>query len=257
MAESKDRMKKTMKTIRRTELSRREFLHRAGLAVGGAAITSLVVASACNSTTETSTGAPTSIPPSSTATPPTTSTPGTPTTTTAPTNNTSDTPTNTTTPPTDTTTSFVYTPPTVLPPVITITGTTCTVATDRVYSEDSIWVKTLADNRAVLGITTSMEEILYEPFNISLPKVGTVLASGDTFGQIEGYKMTSDMICPVSGEVIQVNEFLLSEVDQGALLEPVVDDPYNSGWLMVMQLSNPDELNSLMSPQSYAAMIEG
>jgi glycine cleavage system H protein len=109
----------------------------------------------------------------------------------------------------------------------------------------------------VIGISYSMFEILYNPWKCSLSKPGTSLAKGDNFGAIEGYKMAADLISPVSGTVVQINPLVVGIVDtaDGALI--ALADPYNQGWMMVIQLSKPAELNSLLTPQKYASFVHG
>jgi glycine cleavage system H protein len=129
------------------------------------------------------------------------------------------------------------------------------VAIDRKYSTDNIWVKSLSDNVVVMGITTTMVEILYNPYNLSLSQVGTTLANGDAFGNIEGFKMSADLISPVSGGVIQINDSLISLAKQGTPINPMINDPYNSGWMLVVQLSNLAELSDLVTPQRYVELV--
>jgi glycine cleavage system H protein len=106
-----------------------------------------------------------------------------------------------------------------------------------------------------MGITSVMEKILYEPFKISLPKTGSKLTQADDLGTIEGYKISADLISPVSGTVIQINDFLLTLMNQGTVLEPVINDPYNGGWMLVVELSKPDELKALLTAQSYRDLV--
>jgi glycine cleavage system H protein len=146
---------------------------------------------------------------------------------------------------------YSYVPPTTLPPLMTVVGTDCTVATDRSYSIDNIWVKSLSTDTVAVGITTTMVEIIYQPYNISLSPVGTSLAKEDDFGAIEGYKLSSDLISPISGTVIQINNSLIGISKSNVIITPINDDPYNAGWLIIVRLSNPAELNFLLSAQSY------
>ena len=250
-------------TIRVAEFSRRQFLKRAGVVAAGAAVASISLASACKSSGSTIAGTTTGVNPTT----------GEPTKSNAPTSSSttpsSSLPVSSSTTPTSlaptsivpatntpAVTGYSYVPPTALPPLITVTGTTCTVATDRLYSADNIWAKSLSANIVVMGITTTMVEILYEPYNLSLSQVGTTLASGDAFGIIAGYKMTADLISPVSGTLVEINNFLIGLGKQGsALISPINDDPYDAGWMVVVQLSKPDELKSLMSAQSYRDLV--
>ena len=226
--------------LRVTKFTRRHFLKRAGVAAAGATIGAIAFAASCKSpvsitagtTTADDTTAPTNPSDTTTSNPPTLNT-------------------------TATVSTYSYSPPTILPPIITVTGTTCVVATDRSYSADHIWVKSISasTNVSVMGITTTLDEILYEPFKISLPKVGDKLAAGNAFGSIEGYKMTADLLTPVSGTVIEINDFLNSLMMQGTVLEPVINDPYNSGWMVVVQLSKPGELTALLTAQAYRDLV--
>ena len=241
-------------TFRVTEFSRRQFLKRTGLTAAGMTLTAIAFSASCKTAISTTQETPTA--PATQANNTTSSTSASATTSTSP----ASIPSSSTSATTNTTapvSAYAYTPPSVLPPVLTVTGTACVVATDRVYSADHIWVKTIATstNIAVIGITTTLDEILYEPFKISLPKVGDKIAQGDAFGTIEGYKMTSDLLTPVSGTVIQINDFLNSLVIQGTVLEPVINDPYNSGWMIVVQLAKPNELAPLLTAQAYRDLV--
>jgi glycine cleavage system H protein len=108
---------------------------------------------------------------------------------------------------------------------------------------------------AALGITTIFAEILYEPYKISLPKVGVTITPDVALGTIEGYKMAADLISPIDGQVIQVNELLNSLASEGKFLDPVIADPYNNGWMLVVKLLKPDEIKTLLSAQGYKDLI--
>jgi len=202
--------------IRVTKFSRRQFLKRVGITAGGAVIASISLTSACKSSGST---------------------------------------TATTTTDTPITTGLYYVPPTTLPPFIIVPGTECKVATDRLYSRDHLWVKSVSTNIVVIGITAPMEKILGEPFKIALPAAGITLARDDDFGTIEGFKISADLISPVSGKVVQINEYLKTWMFQGQIIEPVVNDPYNTGWMIAIQLSTPDELETLLTAQQYSALV--
>ncbi len=243
--------------IRMTKVSRRQFLKHAGVAAAGATLSAIALSASCKSSAGTTTATkPVTSAESTTSANPVngTTTPAQPSPSTPPVS----------TPPastqgipssTPTVSVYSYTPPTVLPQLLSVPGTACVVATDRVYSTDHIWVKTIATGIVAIGITTTLDEILYEPFKISLPKVGDKIARFDTIGVIEGYKMTADLLTPVSGTVLQVNDFLNSLVRQGTVLEPVINDPYNGGWMIVVQLAKPSELASLLTAQAYRDLV--
>jgi len=136
-----------------------------------------------------------------------------------------------------------------------VPGTECTVATDRLYSRDHLWVKTVATNIVVIGITTTLEEILGEPYKISDPEVGSVLVQGDVFVTVEGFKISADLSSPVSGTIVQFNDYLKTWMTQGQIIEPLVNDEYRNGWLIVIQLNKPDELKTLLTAQQYRDLV--
>lgn len=107
----------------------------------------------------------------------------------------------------------------------------------------------------VIGVSTTMVDILANPYHLTLPKVGATLVIDDVFGAMEGTKMSADLISPLSGTVLQVNEVLNSLVKQGSPLTPLIQDPYNSGWMMVVQLNKPAELDNLVTPQRYIELV--
>ncbi len=244
MSDTSKRSARFKASVRPTLFSRREALKRMGVTVGTGMMATLSLMSACKNASQTTI-------PTTPATTPTTSTtaPTTPTTpTTIPTTSTTSPTSSTTTPPN--TTGFVYTPPAEPAPVVDVPNSSCKVATDRLYSLEHVWVKKAETDVAILGLTTSLIAILFEPYKLEFPKVGTKFTKDDGIGEVEGYKVSADLIAPISGEVLQVNTFL--EAFAGtALIEPLNDDPYNSGWLIAVKLTNPGELDSLLTPSQY------
>ncbi len=254
-------------TLKVSKFSRRQFLERIGVTVGSGALATLALAAACKTAGSTTTEATDTTP--TTAPTPTTSVPAASTTTptstppasTTPTSGvpTSATPTSSapgTTPPTSTpaATRYAYVPPATPPPLREVPGSDCTVATDRAYSEDHVWVRTLPDGLAVLGISRTLVTIVYEPYNIILPEVGQTLAKGDTMSEVGGYKLSADVFTPVSGQVVDANSYLVA-CSGGALIEPLQQDPYTAGWLLVVKLSQPEELGKLLTAQQYYDLI--
>ena len=241
--------------------SRRQFLKRTGVATIGALVTSLAMSAACktgllttgattgNKTSQTGISAPSTLTSSSTipssSPSASSSNPATPTTSAS----------TTQAPATPVTSGYSYVAPTVLPPLVPIAGTTCNVATDRKYSTDNVWVKSLSESIVVMGVSTTMVDILSNPYHLSLPKVGTILVRDDGFGAMEGTKMSADLITPVSGTVLEVNEVLNSLVKQNVALTPLIQDTYNSGWMVVVQMSKPAELDDLVTPQRYIELV--
>ena len=233
--------------FRVTKFSRRQVLKSAGIMAAGAAISSISLASGCKPSSSNSTGKDTGVNPTTSSSLPTSSF-------TAPTSvaPTSTIPVASTT----ATTGYSYVPPTTFPPLITVTGTQCTVATDRLYSKEHLWVKALSSTTVVMGITHTMVKILDNPYRLSLSQVGTMLANGDAFGTIEGWKMTADLLTPVSGTLIGRNILAIGFVGEDGVIS-ALQDHYRGAWMIVVQLSKPAELNSLLTAQQYAALVEG
>jgi glycine cleavage system H protein len=123
------------------------------------------------------------------------------------------------------------------------------------YSPNNIWVKTISTNVVVMGVSATMVDMLGDPYTCTLSPAGTNLVAEDDFGSIEGNKLSADLISPISGTIIQINNYLTIPVDQGGqITSDLTTDAYNIGWMLVVQLSKPSELNTLLSPQNYAKL---
>ena len=125
------------------------------------------------------------------------------------------------------------------------------MAADRVYTVDHNWILPIGDDRVVIGITDKMQLLLGlielgDAF--FLEPVGTVVNQGDFIANIEGYKMNVDLLSPVSGTILDRNDELYA--DPGLLGY----EPYLRGWLFVIKLSRPDEMNDMITPQEYGAL---
>ena len=118
------------------------------------------------------------------------------------------------------------------------------------YSREHAWLKLEGDNRGRVGITHYYQEQLKKIVFIELPEVGAEVIQNEAFGVVESSKATSDLYSPVSGTVVEVNSPLETKPSL------VNQDPYGEGWMFVVELSNPDELDSLLSAEEYLALIE-
>jgi len=112
------------------------------------------------------------------------------------------------------------------------------------YSEQHIWVK-LDGNLATLGITDFAQCELGDIVFVELPKAGSEIRAGDAFGSMESVKTVSDLYAPVSGKVIKVNESLEDKPGQ------INASPYEDGWLLQEELSDPNEIKQLWSTKQY------
>lgn len=119
--------------------------------------------------------------------------------------------------------------------------------TDRKYTKEHEWVQ-ISGNSASIGITNYAQESLGDIVFVELPKVGTQLAAGKTFGTVESVKAVSDLYAPVSGGVTEVNGDLTSSP------EKVNKDPHGS-WMIKVAVSNPAEGDSLLSAADYEKFV--
>lgn len=117
------------------------------------------------------------------------------------------------------------------------------------YSKEHEWVK-VEGNRAIIGITDFAQESLGDIVFVELPAVGDTLAAEEPFGVVESVKTASDLYAPVSGEVVEVNDV---PVDSP---EVVNQDPYGKGWMVVIEMSDPSQLDNLLSVDEYKALVE-
>lgn len=120
---------------------------------------------------------------------------------------------------------------------------------DLKYMESHEWVR-CEDDIAIVGITFYAQQEIQDVVYVELPKVGTIVEQKKEFGVIESVKSAFDLYAPVSGEIIEINE------DLEDAPELVNEDPYGKGWMIKIQMTNPDELNNLMAAEEYQAMIE-
>ncbi len=118
------------------------------------------------------------------------------------------------------------------------------------FSEDHEWVVTNDDGTALVGITDYAQEQLGELVYIELPEVGAEVDKGDAVAVIESVKSASDLLMPVSGEIIEVNEEL--DADPGKVNE----DALGAGWFLKVKLADEGELDELMDEDKYMEMLE-
>lgn len=119
---------------------------------------------------------------------------------------------------------------------------------DLVYHEDHDWARIDGDS-ATFGITWYAQDSLGEVVFFDTPSVGADLSQGQAYAEIESVKAVSDVIAPLSGKVVEVNE-ALSETP-----ETVNQDPYGEGWLVKVQLTDPSQVESLMSAAEYESSL--
>jgi len=119
--------------------------------------------------------------------------------------------------------------------------------TDYKYTKEHEWIK--ADgNNATIGITHHAQESLGDIVFVDLPKVGTEVSAGKTFGSVESVKAVSDLYAPVSGTVTDLNPDLATAPEQ-------INKDAHSAWMIKVTLKNPAELNALLSAPDYEKFV--
>ncbi|MBQ8863897.1 MAG: glycine cleavage system protein GcvH [Rikenellaceae bacterium] len=116
------------------------------------------------------------------------------------------------------------------------------------YSNDHEWVK-VEGNIAIIGITDFAQSQLGDIVFVDIPTLDETLAAGDVFGSIEAVKTVSDAFTPVSGKVVEMNEAL----DGDPAL--VNKDAYGEGWMIKIEMSDPSEVDALLSAEDYEKLI--
>lgn len=116
------------------------------------------------------------------------------------------------------------------------------------FAESHEWANVMdegGDKVATIGISAHAVEALTDLVYMDLPDVGDTVTAGESFGEVESVKATSDMFSPVDGEIIAVNTDLPDN------LEILNDDPYAAGWIIKVKLSSEDALSKLMDHATY------
>jgi glycine cleavage system H protein len=115
---------------------------------------------------------------------------------------------------------------------------------DLHYSKDHEWVR-VDGNVAIVGITDYAQDSLGDVVYVELPKVGDDFAANESFGSVESVKAVSEVFSPVSGEIVGTNEALADTP------EKVNQDPYGEGWMIRVKMSNPGEVDSMLTAAEY------
>jgi glycine cleavage system H protein len=120
---------------------------------------------------------------------------------------------------------------------------------DLLYTKEHEWIKIDGD-RGTVGITDYAQQQLGDVVYVELPDVGATFSANDVFGSIESVKAVSELFCPVSGEVLEVNQ------ETADSPELVNQDPHGKAWLIVIRLKDSSETESLMSASDYQKYVE-
>ena len=122
------------------------------------------------------------------------------------------------------------------------------IPVDLKYTEDHEWLR-LEGKEAIVGITDFAQGELGDVVFIEIETEGEELSKGDIFGTVEAVKTVSDLFMPVGGEVIEVNEELNDKP------ELVNKDPYDKGWMIKIKITDPKEVDNLLSVDDYKKMV--
>ena len=123
-----------------------------------------------------------------------------------------------------------------------------TIPDDLKYTKDHEWARQKG-GKVLVGITDFAQEQLGDVVYVELPAVGDEVKKGESFGVVESTKAVSELFAPVSGKVVEVNDPLVEAP------ETVNEDPYEEGWMIAIEPSEPKELAELLDVKAYAAFV--
>ncbi len=117
------------------------------------------------------------------------------------------------------------------------------------YHPEHDWARVDGDE-ATLGVTWFAQDALGDIVHFEAPEEGSTIANGESYGEVESVKAVSDVIAPLSGEIVAVNAKVVEEP------ETINEDPYGEGWLVRIRLSDPGELDALLDVGAYRKLLE-
>jgi glycine cleavage system H protein len=120
---------------------------------------------------------------------------------------------------------------------------------DLRYTREHEWARR-RDGRIVVGITDFAQDQLGDVVYVELPDVGDPVKKGESFGVVESTKAVSELFAPISGKVVEVNGPLTDAP------ETINEDPYEEGWMIAIEPSDPKELDGLLDAKAYRAFVE-
>jgi glycine cleavage system H protein len=120
---------------------------------------------------------------------------------------------------------------------------------DLLYHAEHDWAR-VEDGVATFGITWFAQDALGEVVFFDPPEVGSSVTAGDFYAEIESVKAVSEVIAPLSGEIVEVNTALADDT------EPINHDPYGEGWMVKVKLSDPGETESLLHRDAYVSSLK-
>ena len=120
---------------------------------------------------------------------------------------------------------------------------------DLYYNREHLWVR-VQGNRGTVGVTDHAQREMGEILFVDLPEESSQVEKNDNFGSLESSKTVAELRCPLSGEIISINKDLEEEPSL------VNDDPYGNGWLVVLEMDDPGELEDMLNAADYEELLE-
>jgi glycine cleavage system H protein len=124
-----------------------------------------------------------------------------------------------------------------------------TIPDDLKYTKDHEWARQKG-TKILVGITDFAQDQLGDVVFVELPAVGDEVKRGESFGVVESTKAVSELFAPISGKVVEVNDPLVETP------ESINEDPYEEGWMIAIEPSDPKELNDLLDHKAYKAHVD-
>jgi glycine cleavage system H protein len=121
---------------------------------------------------------------------------------------------------------------------------------DLRYSTDHEWIR-VEGGRVTIGITDYAQDALGDVVFVDLPEVGAIVEASASISEVESTKSVSDIYAPVSGTIAEVN------ADLGDAPERLNEDPYGEGWICVIELTDPSQVDGLLTAADYRELVEG
>jgi glycine cleavage system H protein len=121
---------------------------------------------------------------------------------------------------------------------------------DLKFLKSHEWARVEGDGKVTVGISDHAQGLLGDLVYVELPNVGDRVEAGNACAVVESVKAASDVYAPVSGTVVEVNSALADKP------ETINEDAYGDGWIFVVEVEEPDQLNELLGPDDYAELLE-
>jgi glycine cleavage system H protein len=121
---------------------------------------------------------------------------------------------------------------------------------DLLYHDQHDWARLEGDDQAVFGITWYAQDSLGEVVFYDPPELGAEIVKDSSYAEVESVKAVSDVVAPLSGEIVAVNDSLVDAP------EKVNEDPYGEGWLVKVRLTSPEEAGTLLDAAEYRKLLE-